>query len=54
MKYSQCCMAELKKEFIVEQFHGCDDDYELKVPAYRCSGCNKLYTFELQGAASGK
>ena len=42
MKYSECCHAELTKEFVVDRYQ-CDDDYELKVPAYRCSKCEQLF-----------
>lgn len=42
MNVSKCCSAELEKEFIVDGYHGCDDEYELKVPAYRCPKCQSL------------
>lgn len=40
--YSTCCHARLKVEERVEFLHGCDDDYELKIPFVVCNNCNKI------------
>lgn len=40
--YSKCCQAELIVEEGVEYFHGCDDDYELKIPFVLCSKCRTV------------
>ncbi len=40
--YSKCCQAELIIEEGVEYFHGCDDDYELKIPFVLCSKCRTV------------
>lgn len=36
---SICCNSELVKSSVIDSFHGADDDFELKIPVMKCSGC---------------